>query len=112
MMKTRVAADGVSRFQPSQSLAGTVEHPAAKSSAKPSIVQVAYLVISCVPFAQDFDGSGESGRPFGRSARLIGFDVGEGQKACDSDDARQCHPLPGEKEGQHRLTLPIRDGWS
>jgi hypothetical protein len=112
MIKARVCGAGVSRFQPSHSLAGTVEHPAAKSSAKASIVQVAYLVIGCVPFAQDFDGSGESGLPFGRSTRLIGFDVGKGQKASDSNDGHQRCPLLGEKEGQHRLTLPIRDGWS
>lgn len=55
MIVCRVSAAGVSLRQPSHSLAGTVEHPPAKSGTQASIIQVADFIIDAVPFAEDFD---------------------------------------------------------
>lgn len=106
MTKARVSAEGVSLRQPSHSLAGTVvwhEAPA-KSGTQRTAIHVANLVIGRVPFAQDFDGSGEQGLALDLSARLIGETVREGEQAESDDDAGDGGSLPGKKEGQHHAS--------
>lgn len=72
MMTCRVSADGVSFRHPSHSLAGTVWQDApAKSGTQASIIHVAHFLIGRAPLPENFNGSGENGLPFGRSAPLV-----------------------------------------
>ena len=58
---------------------------AARQAHDTGVIQVAYLVVGRVPFAQDFDGSVKGGQALGGSACPVDFEVAESEQAEDGD---------------------------